>query len=203
MMQDGRSSTAGFTLLEVLVALVILGFIVTGLAQGSRLGLAAWDRQARAIDHDATLDSTSRTLRSLIESMLPGGGPLQPAIAGDAHTLVMTAPMPAAAPIDPVRLADIALGVDAHHQLVLRWVPHLHARVLSPPPSRSDVLIGGVAGIDFSYFGASAAMPGQAGWVTQWSDVNPPSLIRVHIRFVTGQTWPDLIVAPMRRFDDE
>ena len=32
---------AGFTLLEILVALVILGLIVSGLAGGTRLGLKA------------------------------------------------------------------------------------------------------------------------------------------------------------------
>ena len=44
-----RRGEAGFTLLEVLVALSVLGFLMLGLAQGLRFGLLAWDRQAQVI----------------------------------------------------------------------------------------------------------------------------------------------------------
>ena len=47
---------SGFTLMETLVALVVLGFIVAGLAQGLRFGLVAWDRQAVVIDRDGAPD---------------------------------------------------------------------------------------------------------------------------------------------------
>jgi len=40
----------GFTLLEILVALAVFAFLVLGLTQGTRFGLAAWDRQARTVD---------------------------------------------------------------------------------------------------------------------------------------------------------
>ena len=95
--------------------------------------------------------------------------------------------MPAAALISPVRLADIALGVDGSRRLVLCGVPHLHVSLLSPPPPQTDVLLGGVAGLDLTYFGPSTAAPGQPGWMIRWSDVNPPSLIRVRIRFVAEE----------------
>ena len=51
---------AGFTLVETLVSLVVLGFIVAGLAQGLRFGLRAWDFQSAAIARDSALDTTDR-----------------------------------------------------------------------------------------------------------------------------------------------
>ncbi len=39
----------GFTLLEMLVALTVLGFLMVGLNEGVRTGLGMWSRQARQI----------------------------------------------------------------------------------------------------------------------------------------------------------
>ncbi len=201
--RPGTRRDAGFTLLEVMVALVILGFVVAGLAQGLRFGLSAWDRQAHAIDRDGALDATSRTLRTLLAGMAPGIDPATPAILGTRNQLAFTTTLPAGAPAVPTRVADIALGVDGAHALVLRWVPHLHAALLAPPVPQQAVLLPGVAGITFAYYRAPAA--GQAGgWVDQWADADPPSLVRVHIGFLDPALhWPDLIVAPMRRHEVE
>src|SRR5205814_9219231 len=69
----------GFTLLEMLVALTVLGFLMVGLNEGVRTGLGMWSRQAREIGSIAELDSTARILRSLID-----GIPLAPAVPADA-----------------------------------------------------------------------------------------------------------------------
>ena len=37
----------GFTLLEILVALTVLGFLLAGLAQGVHFGLLAWGTEVR------------------------------------------------------------------------------------------------------------------------------------------------------------
>ena len=37
---------AGFTLLEIIVALVVLGILLLTLSHGTRFGLSAFDRQA-------------------------------------------------------------------------------------------------------------------------------------------------------------
>ena len=55
------SRQGGFTLLEMLVALVVLGLLVVGLTQGVRTGLALWSAQSRRIGTAADLDAVART----------------------------------------------------------------------------------------------------------------------------------------------
>ncbi len=189
---------AGFTLLETLVALVVLGFVVAGLAQGLRFGLAAWDRQSAAIDRDGALDTTDRTLRTLLARMAPGTDPHRPAIEGEPDRMAFTTELPAAAPAKPLRLSDVAIGVDAAHRLVLRWKPHVHARLLAPFQAQEVALLPGVASIKFGYFLASGE------WRDHWRANDPPSLVRVHLAFTNAALhWPDVIIAPMRQRDDQ
>ena len=70
----GRQS--GFTLLEMLVVLVVLGFLMVGLTQGVRAGLTMWGAQTRRVGETADLDAGARVLRRLlggISLLSPGG----------------------------------------------------------------------------------------------------------------------------------
>jgi Tfp pilus assembly protein PilV len=87
-MSPNRSS--GFTLMETLVSLIVLGFIIGGLAQALRFGMTAWDRQVGVIDRDSALDSTNRILRMLLSRMAPGDDPHVFAVNGDADRLSFT-----------------------------------------------------------------------------------------------------------------
>ena len=62
----GPYPPSGFTLLEMLVALVVLGFLMVGLTQGSRFGIQAWRHQADMIAAHDQFDSIDRTLRQLL-----------------------------------------------------------------------------------------------------------------------------------------
>src|SRR5207248_1342022 len=59
----------GFTLLEMLVALVVLGFLIIGLTQGVRAGLGMWQAQRHRLTEIADLDATARMLRVLLTQM--------------------------------------------------------------------------------------------------------------------------------------
>ena len=73
----------GFTLLEIVVALVVLGILLVTLSRGTQFGLAAFDRQDRMIVVGGRLEAVDRPLRRLIVQLAPGppgggGGPPPP-----------------------------------------------------------------------------------------------------------------------------
>ena len=53
----------GFTLLELLVVVAVLGLLIIGLMQGMRAGLTLWDAQSRRTGETAELDAAARVLR--------------------------------------------------------------------------------------------------------------------------------------------
>ncbi len=201
MKADKRS--AGFTLLEILVALVVLGFLLVGLMQGVRFGVLAWDTQARTIARSGDIDAIDRTIRRMIAELDPGLTDDPPTITGDAHSLQLKTVLPEGASGLVTRDADVSLRVDQAHRLVLRWVPSPHAeRLTKAATSRETVLMAGVDHLDIAYWRTD---PKASGWVGAWSDPNPPQLVRVHIVFPKGDArrWPDIIAAPSRTRIDE
>ncbi len=187
---------AGFTLLEILVVLVVLGFLMVGLTQGLRLGVQVWDRQRRTLDAMAELDATDRALRGLIEQMDPGGRIEMSDIEGTNRTLRFTTRMPEAAAALQTRRAEVMLLVDPRHRLLLRWTPSPHAAALIATAPIETPLLDGVDHIDISYKSTAPA----AGWERTWQSPIPPLLVRVHIAFSPNdpRRWPDLVATPMR-----
>ena len=183
---------AGFTLLEVLVGLVVLGFILAGLSQGVRYGLRAADAQTRLMDRTGELDSVDRTLRRLLTEADPGRLRDGPALQGTVGRVGFVSVLPGAVTGFVGQQVDVALGVDAAHRLVLRWTPHLHAKRLGPMPApREAEIMRGVERIELAYW--------KDGWRAAWSENAMPELVRLRIVFPAGDPrhWPDVVVAPL------
>jgi general secretion pathway protein J len=190
------NSASGFTLLEILVVLVVLGILVVGLAQGLHLGMQVWDRQGRALGAVGELDAADRTLRGLIAQMDPGGHVEMSDIDGTDQTLRFTTLLPAASGALPTQRAEVMLLVDQQHRLVLRWTPSPHVVPLVPVVSNETILFTGVDRLAISYKSAAPA----AAWQTEWQSPIPPSLVRIRIGFSRSDArrWPDIVAAPMR-----
>jgi general secretion pathway protein J len=193
----------GFTLLEVLVALAVLGFLLVGLSEGVRFGARAFGMQARAVARQSDMDSTMRALRRLIAQADPGDANDSATFVGTAHTLSFDSALPEAASFVGGRRATIALGVDSGDRLVLRAAQKMHAERLGPPlPPMQTVLLSGVDHVDFAYYRAVGRKP---GWTESWTDDSPPALVRMHLGFVKGdkRAWPDLIAMTRMARDDD
>lgn len=187
---------SGFTLLEVLVALVVLGFLMAGVAGGIRLGMRAWGQQDRAIAEHGELDAVDRALRHLIEQADPGDATHAAGIAGNATRLALTTRLPATAD----RAVDAALLVGAGHNLLLRWAPRRFGKPIGPPPPAQDAdLLDGVDAVEFAYWPRVVGPGGEGGWRAAWNGPDPPALVRVRLRFAdAARHWPDIVAAPAR-----
>ena len=192
---------AGFTLLELLVALVVFGFVLAGIAGGVQFGLRAGSMQARQIANDSDLAAADRTLRRLVAEMDPGTLTEAPELNAGPTALGFTTDIGlAAAAFLGNGEADVGLGVDASRRLVLRWTPYLHAIPLRPAPQPSiAVLLEGVERVQFAYWGHGEGGAGR--WLSSWAEKGLPPLIRIRLTFppASRRTWPDIIVATERQ----
>jgi general secretion pathway protein J len=184
-----KHSDAGYTLLEMLVALVVFGLVMAGIAQSFRFGLTAWSAAPRTITAPEDMAAADAALTRMINQALPGS------LTGLANCMAFTTTLPPAAGL-PGRLADVAIMKASDGTLILRYGPHPAGIILTPPPPpRIEPLVPGVARLTISYL---VPQPGGApAWSGSCSGTELPLLIRIHIAFANGRGWPDLIAAPV------
>jgi general secretion pathway protein J len=198
-----RARQSGFTLLEVLVAVTVLGLLMIGLSQGVRTGFAFWAAQSRRSGETAELDATARVLRSLLTGIpvppaaVPGTGQVSSGTSfeGRADRLTFVGDLPTG--FGDNRRADITIELRSG-RLVLDWTAHRHELSSVPPPVPAEAeLTRGVDGLEFAYWGDPSGT-GAAAWVAQWDGPGLPKLIRVRLSFLKGdgRRWPDLVAAP-------
>lgn len=193
----------GFTLLELLIGMVLLGFILMLLFGGLRLGSRSWDAGSERVDAVAQLRATQGFLRRELEAMLPlhwkQTTPPQFAFAGEAQTLTFVAPMPGYA--GGGGLYVMRLSLDRSRQqpaLVLDYAP-----LSSTGASWSDslvqaqqtVLAEGVENVQFAYFGGDTVNT-DGHWMDVWQDAQRlPELLRIRVESRDGRNWPELVAA--------
>ena len=190
----------GFTLLEMLVVVTVLGFLMIGLTQGVRTGLTLWEAQSRRVGETAELDAAARILRALLSGIAPspsvgpgGAGGLE--LKGSAASLAFVGDLPTG--LGTTQRADITLEL-SRGRLVLRWTPHRHelSTAAASPPTETE-LVGNVERLDLAYWGTPPSGQ-ETGWQAQWDGPAIPELIRVRLVFSANdrRRFPDLIAAP-------
>lgn len=194
-----RRCDAGFTLLEILAALVVLGVLLLALRQGVAFGVAATDTQARMAAGREDLDAVTRALRHLVEAMDPGTTAEPAHLDAGPHALAFPTELPSAAAANlPQPSVSVALLLTESGRLVLRWAPRRHAIPLgAPPPAHEAELLRGVASLDVAYW---RPLPSGGAWDATWSASGLPALVRLRIGFPPGDArhWPDIVAAPGR-----
>jgi general secretion pathway protein J len=192
-MTDHRGPN-GFALLELLIALTVLGFLLVGLAQGVHFGLLAWASEADLTSGNDDFKTLDNTLRHLIEVADPGDD-IDPApFAGNSGRLDCITALPSAFDATTGRRIHATLLVDGDHRLVLRWQPSARTISLRPPsPPTETELLRGVSRIELAFWRP------RSGWLSTWRSPDLPTLVRVQLHFPARdpRRWPDIVAAPV------
>lgn len=200
-MTNRSAAESGFTLLETLVAVTVLGFLMIGLTSGVRTGLNFWNAQTRRTAQTAELDSTARVLRNVLTAIpilaagASGAAPVAIGFKGEPDRITLVGDLPTG--LGGAQRADVTIQLNAG-RVVMVWTPHRHETpgAAAPTPTETE-LIRGVDHLQFAYWG-TIGPNSPAAWLTQWDSPALPELVRVSLGFAKGDVrhWPDLIAAP-------
>ncbi len=192
---------AGFSLLEMIVALAILGLLTMVLAGGLQLGGHLWAAQDRRLQANDATDAVHAALRTMIQDAQPlplaglGDRGAAAFMIGEPHSLDFVTELPDG--VGRAGYCDVAIVLAADGRLMMRWRPHVHdARAAGP--IRETELLRRVVALELAYF-VPAAADGAAHWASAWTRPGTmPPLVRVRLRFAPGdlRTWSDVVVAP-------
>jgi general secretion pathway protein J len=196
-----QSGQSGFTLLELMIGLALLGMLLVLLFGALRLGALSWDAGERKLELASSQGIVSGFLRKTLEQVFPlyfkGSGVSVLAFEGEAGALKFAGRVPARQGFGGLYLISIEQQED---RLGLRWqMPGADIQDFSMlDQAESIVLLRGLKSIRVDYFGA----PGdeaEPSWQAAWhSDKKLPMLIRVVLTPLEGPVWPEITVAPMR-----
>jgi general secretion pathway protein J len=197
---------AGFTLVELLVAMALLAMLSVLLVGGLRLSRnAVLVGESAGVEVQRASLATS-VLRREIERATPlaiatGAAPPPITFSGDQSSLVFVAPPGALMALggDQITWLSIEPGAGGA-RIVLRYRPLDRDEDQWPPAldaggMQSVVLVDGVAQAEFSYFGR-AQPDTDPQWWPAWRDATTlPTLIRISVASAKGP-WPDIIATP-------
>lgn len=200
------SRQRGFTLLELIVALVLLGLLSAVLFGSVRLAGRSTDSGEAKANAAATMRLVQEFLRTNLEDQHPlrmrkiVDWPLL--FAGGSDELRYASGLPPRVAGGGIWFYRLAVRADdPRSPLVLeRMIPDLAADTL-PEFADADrsVLADGIASLKLGYFGRDpdAARGTEPSWHDQWSDTQLlPLLIRIDVTPKQGAPWPTLYVAP-------
>lgn len=187
---------AGFTLLELVVAITLMGLVLVMLYSGLRVGLSGWDSGEARAEATNRLRLVEEFLRrQLAQSMevyqINDRQERVVAFTGRADRIEFVAPM--LAQLGQGGLYRVWIETD-DGRLWIRWRPYLPADP-NAGEERETALLEGVSGIEWAYFGAERDDDPRTEWRSDWaSPTRRPLLVRLNLT-LQDQPWPDLVVA--------
>lgn len=202
------NAQAGFTLLEVLVAMALLGFLSTMLLGGVQLATRIMDSSRRHSDAATTIPAAYDFLRAQIaqtlpvmrENLLPDRRIVD--FDGNVESLriVTLAPshLPPAAMGDSAYQSLLLERDQSHNQnsVVIAWQPYWRdGGNVQKTAARRSVLFEAITAMEISYFGSPDGKQA-ATWHREWKNRSHlPTLVRIRLTRDGKEPLPDLIVA--------
>jgi general secretion pathway protein J len=199
------SRQSGFTLLELLVAIMILTMIMTAAMGAVRVASRSFEAGVQRADETARIRSIADVLRRQFRQLLPvtWNEDRRELIAfkGDRHQVQFVAPAPGSSNGPGYLIYRLAAtpssspsGSREQHSLVLDFAPFDPGTDGFEMPANSGrELLAGAVQVSFDYFGALDDLD-SPDWHENWlpESARLPAVVRMRLAS-SGQRWPELL----------
>jgi general secretion pathway protein J len=198
-----RSAQSGFTLIELVVAMALLGTMMVLLYSGLSFSLRSWDagevNGRRVADRRIGENFLRRELSELFPMRWKDPVALKVAFEGEKERLRFVSSRPAGVTLGGLSLVSLEVERGAsdreRHLVMRRAMPDDEAKDFGPlDKGERTVLLEDVDSIQFSYFGAENDFT-----ASKWNDTWPyvervPQMIRLRMRSTDSTFLPDMVV---------
>lgn len=180
---------AGYTVIELLVVLLLVGLIASAIGAGLHMGTRAWEHSERRISDIHADLSAQGILRALLGAAVPRvrGGTVT--FEGRPDGLAFDATPPAAFGASGLARVELSIVPGAEGTRLLLKVTSLVDR----GRTRAALLDGDIGDLRFAYLDASEKVP---TWLAFWRDRERlPDAVRLDAGGRPGRrTWSGLVV---------
>lgn len=194
-----RNLDLGFTFLELMVALALLGMLSLVLFGSLRFGTRVWEHAEGTMAAEASIRTVQFFLRRDIERTYPlveekNGIDRALTFVGKKDRIIfMAAPLANTGMLERITIYTEGTG----HETILARTTQPELAVTSHKPTKT-ILLHHIKTIVFSYYGRSVERNNDV-WQSTWENRSTlPKLIQISIAFSddTKKSWPLFIVAP-------
>lgn len=197
----------GFTLIEMVVAMTILGIMLGLLYQGLTFALRSWD--ASDVNGRLTMDRRigENFLRREVSELFPmrwkDPVTLKLAFEGKRKELRFVSARPAGITTGGLALVSVEVADDpkdrrARNLVMRRAMPDDEQTDFRPlEKAEASILVANVDSVEFSYFGAENDFA-EPKWVDEWTyPSRVPQMIRLRMKAADGTPLPDMVMKTM------
>jgi general secretion pathway protein J len=197
---------AGFTLIELVVAMVLLGIMMMLLYSGLTFALRGWDagdaNGRNVVDRRIGENFLRRELNELFPMRWKDPMILKFAFEGEAQRMKFVSSRPAGVTLGGLSLVGLEVEQDANHKTrhltMRRAMPDDAAKDFAPlDRAERTVLIADVDSVAFAYFGSENDFT-ESKWMDAWTYVGRmPQMVRLRVKTADGMALPDFVVRVM------
>ncbi len=191
-----RAEQRGFTLIEILVALALMGLIAVILITSLQIGGHTWQRVTRAVSGTDDIAQAQEILRLRLGALYPDnrstGDIRQPLfLTSNGASLEFFGEAPEAT-VDGILRYEVGVSAASRSLEIRSWSD----KEGGSGHQSAETLLPRVASLAVQFWLKPEATPGR--WVDHWDSNKLPKLIRIDVAFGVNdkRRWPPLYIEP-------